>query len=72
MARLEDETGLGSLLIGHEFRILQLEAVIDLLMRRIPIAGPAISSEEFEQIRQRAFHKLKEKFPNARLKLEGL
>lgn len=61
-----------SVILQHEFRILVLEQVIDVLMTRIPIVGPAIQPSEMERIRKRALERLKVKYPAARIELESL
>ena len=63
---------IASTLLEHEFRILVLEGVIDVLMSRIPIVGPAVRPEEVQQIRERAIARLKLKYPNANIQLESV
>jgi len=57
-------------LVAHEFRILVLEGMLDLVMSRIPIAGPVVQPEEYQDIRRRAIDKLNAKYPKANLSLE--
>jgi hypothetical protein len=54
-------------LVAHEFRILVLEGVLDLVMARIPTAAPVVKTEEISDIRRRAIDKLNAKYPQARL-----
>lgn len=64
------EVDVASQILENEFRILVLEQVVDALLRRIPIVGPAISKQEMQDIRRRAVEQLKKKYPNSGIELK--
>lgn len=59
-------------LLDHEFRILVLEGVIDVLSSRIPIAGPAVLPEDLRRIREAAIRTMQRKYPGLQIKAESL
>jgi hypothetical protein len=58
-------------LLENEFRILVLEQVVDLLLRRFPVVGGSpISQEEMSQLRQRAIEILQKKYPQSGISIK--
>ena len=53
--------------VENEFRIGVLESLVDLLFQR---SGMQVSAAEIQAIRQRAFEKLRAKYPDMTFRLE--